>query len=121
MLGATDAQFNEEQKVLLKAYQKKPKNCAGDFDEPPSKRDATKFVGLKNQGATCYLNSLLQSFYMIPEFRHAILSFPLCVFLFAYIKKLTCNRSTMTSHSLQTFFLRANLTFFSLCKNSSQS
>eukprot|EP00043_Microstomoeca_roanoka_P015381 m.153951 g.153951 ORF g.153951 m.153951 type:complete len:1210 (-) comp16246_c6_seq1:118-3747(-) len=33
---------------------------------------APRFVGLANQGATCYLNSLLQSLYMTPEFRNAI-------------------------------------------------
>ena len=32
------------------------------------------FVGLKNQGATCYLNSLLQSLYMSPEFRRGLYS-----------------------------------------------
>jgi ubiquitin C-terminal hydrolase len=32
----------------------------------------TGFVGLANQGATCYLNSLLQSLFMTPEFRNAI-------------------------------------------------
>ena len=31
-------------------------------------------VGLQNQGATCYLNSLIQSLYMTPEFRLAIYS-----------------------------------------------
>lgn len=30
------------------------------------------FVGLANQGATCYLNSLLQTLYLTPEFRNAI-------------------------------------------------
>eukprot|EP00605_Chrysophyceae_sp_TOSAG23-4_P001272 GSChrysophyteH1.ASY1.ANO1.1383.1 assembled CDS len=30
------------------------------------------FVGLSNQGATCYLNGLLQTLYMTPEFRRAI-------------------------------------------------
>ena len=29
----------------------------------------TGFVGLKNQGATCYMNSLLQTLYHIPLFR----------------------------------------------------
>mmetsp|Transcript_12467 Transcript_12467/g.20271 ORF Transcript_12467/g.20271 Transcript_12467/m.20271 type:complete len:3278 (-) Transcript_12467:248-10081(-) len=32
------------------------------------------YVGLRNLGATCYMNSLLQQFYMIPEFRWAIMS-----------------------------------------------
>ena len=27
------------------------------------------FAGLGNQGATCYMNSLLQALYMTPEFR----------------------------------------------------
>eukprot|EP00051_Salpingoeca_urceolata_P006849 m.90590 g.90590 ORF g.90590 m.90590 type:complete len:1136 (+) comp15013_c1_seq2:388-3795(+) len=35
-------------------------------------KSSTGFVGLANQGATCYLNSLLQSLYMTPEFRNAI-------------------------------------------------
>ena len=30
------------------------------------------FVGLVNQAMTCYLNSLLQTLYMTPEFRNAI-------------------------------------------------
>ena len=30
------------------------------------------YVGLVNQAATCYLNSLLQTLYMTPEFRNAL-------------------------------------------------
>ena len=30
------------------------------------------FTGLKNQGATCYMNSLLQTLFMTPEFRNAL-------------------------------------------------
>ena len=30
------------------------------------------FVGLVNQAMTCYLNSLLQTLYMTPEFRNAL-------------------------------------------------
>jgi len=30
------------------------------------------YIGLNNQGATCYMNSLLQALYMTPEFRQFI-------------------------------------------------
>ena len=35
--------------------------------------EKTKYIGLKNQGATCYLNSLIQTLFMTPEFRFEIL------------------------------------------------
>jgi hypothetical protein len=37
-----------------------------------NKKSPTGFCGLSNQGATCYLNSLLQSLYMTPELRAAL-------------------------------------------------
>ena len=40
-----------------------------------SKRE-TGFVGFKNQGATCYMNSLLQSFYFTNFFRKAVFQIP---------------------------------------------
>lgn len=34
---------------------------------------ACGFVGLKNQGATCYMNSLMQQLYAVPSFRYGML------------------------------------------------
>ncbi|KAJ2451332.1 ubiquitin-specific protease ubp15, partial [Coemansia sp. RSA 2424] len=39
-------------------------------------RKCTGYVGLKNQGATCYMNSLLQSLYFTNEFRNAVYQIP---------------------------------------------
>lgn len=39
-----------------------------------STKSATGYAGLHNLGATCYMNSVLQQLYMIPEFRNGIIS-----------------------------------------------
>ena len=36
--------------------------------------ETKKYRGLQNQGATCYLNSLIQTLYMTPEFRSILYS-----------------------------------------------
>ncbi|XP_057507402.1 ubiquitin C-terminal hydrolase 13-like isoform X2 [Actinidia eriantha] len=46
-----------------------------DYWTYDSKKE-TGFVGLKNQGATCYMNSLLQTLYHIPYFRKAVYHMP---------------------------------------------
>lgn len=46
-----------------------------NFNNYDSKK-ATGYVGLKNQGATCYMNSLLQSLYFTSYFRKAVYQIP---------------------------------------------
>jgi hypothetical protein len=40
--------------------------------KPPEPRSTSLLVGLDNQGATCYLNSLIQAMYMTPEIRFGL-------------------------------------------------
>jgi len=57
---------------------KKGSNCADELPEPEMPRGSSNFVGLYNQGATCYMNSALQILYMTPKFRNLINSLILC-------------------------------------------
>ncbi|XHF99212.1 hypothetical protein AWENTII_002719 [Aspergillus wentii] len=68
---------NEEAKIT--AYVRVVKDPTGvlwhSFQNYDSKKE-TGMVGLKNQGATCYLNSLLQSLYFTNSFRKAVYEIP---------------------------------------------
>ncbi|ETO14021.1 Ubiquitin carboxyl-terminal hydrolase family protein [Reticulomyxa filosa] len=44
-----------------------------DFSPERSTRSTRGYVGLQNLGSTCYMNSLLQQFYMMPHFRNALI------------------------------------------------
>ncbi|KAI3387144.1 hypothetical protein SNEBB_003657 [Seison nebaliae] len=46
------------------------------FGCPWNSRDITGYVGIKNQGATCYMNSLLQSLFNINSLRQSIYRLP---------------------------------------------
>lgn len=50
----------------------------GKLQCPPEPRGKTRICGLQNQGATCYLNSLLQTLFFTPEFRSKYL---FCLFV----------------------------------------
>ena len=45
-----------------------------EYLPPVGPRPPKGFVGLKNAGATCYMNSVIQQLYMIPSIRNSILA-----------------------------------------------
>lgn len=45
-------------------------------EKPYDSKAETGFVGLKNQGATCYMNSLLQTLFNVNQFRRAVYHMP---------------------------------------------
>ncbi|KAJ2741719.1 ubiquitin-specific protease ubp15 [Coemansia sp. BCRC 34301] len=69
----------ENRRVRISAYVRVMKDPLGvlwhSFHNYNS-RKYTGYVGLKNQGATCYMNSLLQSLYFTNEFRNAVYQIP---------------------------------------------
>ncbi|KAI9834557.1 MAG: hypothetical protein M1819_002933 [Sarea resinae] len=74
-----DRPLVENNSVNVTAYVRIVKDPTGvlwhNFINYDSKKE-TGMVGLKNQGATCYLNSLLQSLYFTNAFRKAIYQIP---------------------------------------------
>ena len=73
----TDRPLVEEDTANITAYVRIVEDETGvlwhNFNNYDSKKE-TGFVGLKNQGATCYLNSLLQSLYFTNAFRKVSLT-----------------------------------------------
>ena len=51
-------------------FWKKSKNFEMNFND----RDRKEFIGLRNMSSTCYMNSILQQFFMIPMLRETILN-----------------------------------------------
>jgi ubiquitin carboxyl-terminal hydrolase 7 len=82
LFNATDGSSRpmvENDTANLTAYVRVVKDETGvlwhNFQNYDSKKE-TGYVGLKNQGATCYLNSLLQSLYFTNAFRKAVYQIP---------------------------------------------
>ncbi|BFZ60042.1 ubiquitin-specific protease ubp15 [Saitoella coloradoensis] len=74
-----DRPLVENDEVVISAYIRIFKDPTGvlwhNFSDYDSKKE-TGYVGLKNQGATCYMNSLLQSLYYTNYFRKAVYQIP---------------------------------------------
>ncbi|KAH8888720.1 ubiquitin carboxyl-terminal hydrolase [Thozetella sp. PMI_491] len=75
----SDRPLVEDETANITAYVRVVEDETGvlwhNFTNYDSKKE-TGYVGLKNQGATCYLNSLLQSLYFTNAFRKAIYHIP---------------------------------------------
>jgi len=75
---------DEDDNLETKPEEKKKSNVDKDYLSEDSdseignseSRPSHGLAGLKNQGATCYLNSLFQTFYLTPEFRKMIYDHP---------------------------------------------
>jgi len=66
---------DEDEEEDTNAYMPEAVNITSKLKAPPKPRSGAGFVGLNNQGATCYMNSLLQAHFMTPEIRNFIFSF----------------------------------------------
>ncbi|NXM18698.1 UBP40 hydrolase, partial [Ploceus nigricollis] len=66
--------FEEDFSFISNNHYGKGKKSKPRESEPPAARDFTNLSGIKNQGGTCYLNSLLQTLLFTPEFREALFS-----------------------------------------------
>ncbi|XP_053453263.1 ubiquitin carboxyl-terminal hydrolase 40 isoform X5 [Nycticebus coucang] len=66
--------FEEDYSSVSNNQYGKGKKLKTKILEPPAPREFTNLSGIRNQGGTCYLNSLLQTLHFTPEFREALFS-----------------------------------------------
>ncbi|XP_056151257.1 ubiquitin carboxyl-terminal hydrolase 40 [Lampris incognitus] len=66
--------FEEEEEAGFSPSHSQLGRVAKGGEEPPLPRGKGNLSGIKNQGGTCYLNSLLQTLLFTPEFREELFS-----------------------------------------------
>ncbi|XP_070564811.1 LOW QUALITY PROTEIN: ubiquitin carboxyl-terminal hydrolase 40-like [Ptychodera flava] len=64
--------FGDEDELLTSDTGPRPGGGNGKSLAPPAPRPSSGLCGIKNQGSTCYLNSLLQTLLYTPEFRESL-------------------------------------------------
>ena len=69
--------LNEDIQNLYNKHLTKIDESLSDYNPSEKSRAIDSYIGLKNLSSICYMNSVLQQFFMIPLFRYAILSLPI--------------------------------------------
>lgn len=77
------AQFSNEDAEMAKVIEASLKTATGEAGSPTyeplnpeqSIRESDIAVGLRNNGNTCYFNSLLQTYFAIPDFVEEVMKF----------------------------------------------
>ncbi|KAJ6239751.1 ubiquitin carboxyl-terminal hydrolase [Anaeramoeba flamelloides] len=75
LINYTDEYLNQISELFLKKLKIiKPPNSWNYSLKYELKKKPTDYLGLKNLGSTCFLNSLIQQFFMIPKLRKKIVN-----------------------------------------------
>ena len=69
--------LNEDMQNLPEKHLTKIDESLSEYNPFEKSRYYNQYSGLKNLSSICYMNSVLQQFFMIPLFRNAILSLPI--------------------------------------------
>ena len=59
---------------LLELFGKVERHDGWKYSPPSDTKPKDKFVGIKNLGCICYMNSILQQFFMVPPLRYQLLT-----------------------------------------------
>ena len=79
--------YNKIMERLISLHNQQLKYSVKDIGNENGAKAASGYVGLKNLGCTCYINSLLQQLYMMPDLRKQILDLQA-----GELEKVNCDR-----------------------------